>query len=411
MSKLSSSPPRLLAWGLLILLAGLAVGGALVPSDSRERPPEVTGVLWNARDAGGARMLYITREERSRSGTELERLVTHRYIRYELVARRASDGSVAARTPLGDVEGARDTHVPAIVGITGDMLWLWRDSLEGRRLSDLSLQLTASSMRPPAGATTTAAELLPNDAAGFRVASTLQALVARGRDARFYRIDAATPSLTLLDPALLPPNGASSRVDDRFDALVPPERARELTQPNWVMQRSFLTSTGLWYALLSESERASVSRFPSATDMPSGEVARTLYKGPYRLDDRRQPEVDPGALEAVGSARIIQGGFLVRSAGRIWDVADPSSSLVLGKARLGKDEPWEVLRLARDGTILWRTSTGLADPTMLLDLGTHLALAGDVAGTRPGERLARLVWIDQVTGTRRTLALESDEVR
>ncbi len=101
----------------------------------------------------------------------------------------------------------------------------------------------------------------------------------------------------------------------------------------------------------------------------------------------------------------------MREAGRIWDVADPSSSLVFAKARLGSEEPWEVMRLSRDGRLLWRTSTGLPNPGMLLDLDTHLALLGEVAGARPGERLDRLVWIDQVTGARLTLALETGEVR
>lgn len=390
------------------LLVAMVVAAALIPSDSRERPPEISGVLWGASDRGARLMLYITQEERSHTGTELERLVTHRYTRYELVARRASDGTVVARESLGDIEDARDDRAPTIVGVTGDVLWLWRDSLEGRRVPDLSMQLTVGDLEATASAT---GDVLPVDAKGFRVATNLETLVARGRDARFYRIDAAKRTLTVLDPELLPATTASSRIEDRFDYLLPPGRARVMTQPNWVMQRSFLTSTGLWYALLSESERASVSRWPSATDQPSGEVARSLYKVAYRLDDRRKPEIDPGALEAVGGERMIQAGFIVREEGRIWDVPDPSSSLVFAKQQLGAEEPWEVARLSRDGRLLWRTSTGLTNPGMMLDLDTHLALLGEAAGTRPGERFQRLVWIDQATGARHTLSLESDEVR
>lgn len=408
MSSLSLRTRRVLAWGTVILLAGLVIIAVLIPADTRERPPAVSGVLWGTSVGGTRRMLYVTQEERSRSGHELDRLVTHRYTRYELIARRVGDGSVAVRQTLGDIEGDRDAHTPKILGITGDILWLWRDSLEGRRLSDLEVQLTASELTPVAPAILDA---LPAEAAGFTVAPNLEALVARGRDARFYRIDAATRELRQLDPARLPENGSSPRVEDRFTYLGPPGRARVVTQPNWAMQRSFLTSPGLWYALLSESERASVGRWPSAADRPSGEVARSLYRVPYTLDDRRQSTIDPAALEPVGSERLIQAGFIVREAGRIWDVPDPSSSLLFAKARLGDAEPWEVLRLTRDGRILWRTSTGLSNPGMLLDLDTHLALLGDVAGATPGERLDRLVWIDQVTGARLTLALETDEVR
>lgn len=404
----SSRTRRIIAWSLIGLLVAMVVAAALIPSDSRERPPQISGVLWSASDRGARLMLYVTKEERSHTGTDLDRLVTHRYTRFELVARRANDGVVVARESLGDIEGARDEQVPTIVGVTGDLLWLWRDSLEGRRVPDLAVQLTTSALQltPPA-----TIEALPVDAKGYRVAPNLEALVVRGRDARFYRIDAAKQTLAVLDPESLPPTTSSSRIEDRFDYLMPPGRARVMTQPNWVMQRSFLTSTGLWYSLLSESERAGVSRWPSGTDQPSGEVARSLYKVAYRLDDRRQPEIDPGALEAVGTERLIQAGFIVREAGRIWDVPDPSSSLVFAKRQLGADEPWEIQRLSRDGRLLWRTSTGLSNPGMLLDLETHLALLGEVAGARTGERVERLVWIDQVTGARQTLSLETDEVR
>lgn len=404
----SSRTRRIIAWSLIGLLVAMVVAAALIPSDSRERAPEISGVLWSASDKGARLMLYVTQEERSRTGTDLDRLVTHRYTRYELIARRARDGAVVARAALGDIEGARDQHKPTIVGVSGDLLWLWRDSLEGRRLPDLAVQLTGGMLQATPPAT---AEALPVDAKGYRVAPNLEALVARGRDARLYRIDAVKRTLDVLDPALLPASTSSSRVEDRFDYLTPPGRARVMTQPNWVMQRSFLTSTGLWYSLLSESERAGVSRWPSGTDQPSGDVARSLYKVAYRLDDRRQPEIDPSALESVGSERMIQAGFIVRDAGRVWDVPDPSSSLVFAKRQLGAEEPWEILRLSRDGRLLWRTTTELPNPGMLLDLDTHLALLGEVAGARPGERLQRLVWIDQVTGARQTLALESDEVR
>ncbi len=353
-------------------------------------------------------MLYVTREERSRRGTELDRITHRRYTRFELIARRVEDGGVAASQPLGEVIDASDGDTPKIVGITGDVLWLWRDSLEGRRLPDLTVQLTTSTLVPAPPATV---EALPVDATGFAIAPNLEALVARGRDARFYRIDSSKGALSVLDPALLPANGNSTRVEDRFDYLLPPGRARVMTQPNWVMQQNFLTSTGRWYALLSESERDGLGRWPSGTDQPSGKVARALCRVPYRLDDRRKPEIDPAALQPVGTERLIQAGFIVREAGRIWDVADPSSSLVFAKARLGDAEPWEVLRLARDGRVLWRTSSGLTNPGMLLDLDTHLALLGQVSDAKPGERFERLVWIDQQTGARHALAMETGEVR
>lgn len=399
---------RVVTWVAVTLLVGIIIAALLIPADSRERDPRIAGVLWGASDRGTRLMLYVTQEERSRTDRRLGRLVTRRYTRHELVARRVNDGGVVARVPLGDIEGATDAQTPSIVGITGDYLWLWRDSLEGRRLPDLSLQLTAGSLQAAAPATVAS---LPTTANGYRVAPNLEALVIRARDARFYRIDETAKTLTVLDPSLLPENTSSTRVEDRFDYLAAPGRAAVMTQPSWMMQRSFLTSTGVWYSLLSESERDGVTRFPGGREMPSGEVARSLYKVAYRLDDRQQPEIDPSALEPVGSERLIQAGFIVRETGRVWDVPDPSSSLIFAKRQLGADEPWEVARLSRDGRLLWRTSTGLPNPGMLLDLDTHLALVGDAAGARPGERVERLVWIDQATGARLTLAFDTDGVR
>jgi hypothetical protein len=180
------------------------------------------------------------------------------------------------------------------------------------------------------------------------------------------------------------------------------------------MQLTFLTSTGLWYALLSESERAGLSKWPSGRNAPSGDVARSLYRVPYRLDDRQKPEIDPARLTPMGTERLIQAGFLIRYQERVWDVPDPSSSLVFAKARLGPKEPWEVIRLTRDGTVLWRTSTGLPEPREFLDLGgTHIGIVGEVPSPEGSRSLTRplFVWIDQRTGARRSLSVASGEVQ
>ena len=143
-------------------------------------------------------------------------------------------------------------------------------------------------------------------------------------------------------------------------------------------------------------------------------MARSLYRTGYRIDDRNVPEIDPARLTALGNERLIQAGFLVRTANRVWDVADPSSSLVLAKRALGRAEPWDVVRLARDGTVLWRTSTELADPRQWLDLGTHVAWYGPVSATEPAAGRAvpqRLVWIDERTGSKRVLSIATGEVR
>jgi hypothetical protein len=295
-----------------------------------------------------------------------------------------------------------------VLGVVGDHVWLWRDSLEGYRISTLALEHTPGSIALQGGATR---EALPTEARGYAIAPNLRTLAVRGRDARFYRIDATQATIAPLDPAELPPTNSSTQVEDRFDFMVPDERSRVLTHPNSVMQQHFLTSTGQFYALWSETERAAQASWVSEEDAPSGQVARTLYRTTYTLDRRQQPALDLAGLQPVGEERLIQSGFLVRFARRVWDVPDPSSSLVMTRARLGEQEPWEVARLTRDGRVLWRSSTGLPVPYLLLDLGTHVAFVGDEVRQGEGVRVQLVAWIDEATGERHTLSLATGEVR
>jgi hypothetical protein len=133
----------------------------------------------------------------------------------------------------------------------------------------------------------------------------------------------------------------------------------------------------------------------------------------YTLDGNH-PKLDVSAAEALGDERLLQAGFLIRNDQSLWDVPEPSSTLVLAKAALGEDEPWQVVRLARDGTVLWRTSTELADPGEILDLGTHVLFVGMRSGLghpdpEHSDRRERLVWIDQASGARSTLFVATGE--
>jgi hypothetical protein len=201
-------------------------------------------------------------------------------------------------------------------------------------------------------------------------------------------------------------------VEDRFDYLQAPGQSRPFTSPSNILQRSFLTSDGKWYALLSESERSEVSKWPSGESHPYGEVARSAYRTTYKLDDRRQPEIDVAGLRALGSERLIQAGYLIRSAWSVWDVSDPSSSLVLAKNALGSSEPWVVVRLARDGSVVWRTSTALTTPSELIDLGGHIAFIGEeIRDGATDRQRQRLVWVSERTGERHALSIATGEVQ
>jgi hypothetical protein len=392
---------------LVILLTALPLAIISCRRDAQTEPPSLSGQVWGASLAGTPLVLYVMRETRSRSvsasGEDGDRYEP--YSRFALIMRRIPDGALLHALPLGDRTFTGDRNGPQIIGVVGDVVWIWRDSLEARSLSDLTLRATVATLTR--GAVESPAEL-PNEASGFAVLPDTSALVARGRDARFYRIDVSRSIIEPLDPGTLPPTTFSMRTEDRFDHLVPPWRARAVTHPYNAMQKSFLTSTGQWYALLSESERSQQSKWPRGEDHPSGDVARSLHRAPYRVDDRNVPEIDPASLTPIGNERLIQAGFLVRRERAVWDVADPSSTLVLTRRLLGAAEPWDVVRLTRDGTVLWRTSTELPEPSAILDLGSHIGFLGPestpTAGDRGGRR-RRLVWIDQRTGERGSVFL------
>jgi hypothetical protein len=398
---------------LVVLFTALPLAVIWLNRDEKTTPPSLSGRVWGAHVAGAPLVLYVMREMWSKSvslpGEEYSRQEPH--ARYALLVRRIPDGALLHALPLADVRYTADRNMPQIVGIVGDVVWIWRDSLEARSLSDLSLRATIATLTR--GAVELPAEL-PDEPSGYAVTPDTAALVARGKDARFYRIDLARSTIEPLDPATLPPTSFSIRVEDRFNYLVPPGRSRVVTHPYNAMQKSFLTSTGQWYALLSESERSQQAKWPRGEDHPSGDVARALYRAPYRVDDRNVPEIDPASLTPIGTERLIQAGFLVRRDRAVWDVADPSSTLVFTKRLLGASEPWDLVRLARDGTVIWRTSTELSEPSELLDLGSHVGLIGveptPAQGVDP-ERVKRLVWIDQRTGARGSLGLGSGGVR
>ena len=410
---MTSSSNKLRVWALSIGVA-LLIGGPIVLSlarrDFQETPPRLAGRLLRARLADTTLVVYMTEEERSKSVLGRSREWRYDpYTRYELAVRRIPDGALVRSVTLADVKRATNTEAPTIIGVVGDVVWLWRDSLEARALTDLSVRASARTLAGTGPES--ASDVLPREPKSYAILADPLSLVARGRDARFYQIDAAG-SVRQVDPSTFPPTTSSTRVEDRFDYLVPPGQSRPFTSPSNILQRSFLTSDGKWYALLSESERAGVSKWPSGEEHPYGEVARSPFRTTYVLDDRRKPEIDIAGLRALGTERLIQAGFLVRYAWSVWDVADPSSSLVLAKDALGSNEPWIIVRLARDGSVVWRTSTEMTEPTELVDLGGYIAFVGpEQQNDVTDRRRQRLVWISERTGARGEVSFATGEVK
>lgn len=400
---------RLASLFLFLLMAGFAALW-FYESDRQVRPPQQFGRIWTNAPRDGAVVAFVTREERERSiKVSRGRFRSEQYDRYVLQVHSGTDGAQLGSLALGDALVRQDEQMPQILGIVGDVLWLWREGLEARSLPGLELLCDTARLRQRAPEL---AAVLPTEPKRYAVSPQPHCLVLRGRDARLYTLHAQDATITELGYEQLPTTTFSTQLEDRFDHLRPPGRSRIFTHPNNLLETTFLTRTGQWYGLLVDTERQKLGEYVPRGH-PHGDVARRLHRASYTMDGNH-PKLDPNTAEALGDERLLQAGFLIRDGQSLWDVPEPSSTLVLAKAALGEDEPWQVVRLARDGSVLWRTSTELADPGEILDLGTHVLFVGLRSGfghpdpTR-SDRRERLVWIDQATGARSTLFVATGE--
>ena len=400
---------------IVILLAALAVTWlARRTRDTLQEPPQRVSRVWLAGGQESPALVQLIEERRRKVYHPHQRLLfskTILYNRYILEARQLADGRVLGRQAIGDVEQNSGRASPEIVGVTGHQVWVWDGQLSARSLPDLAVTFPASSWAEPA---TALKDLLPAQADGFRVLPDGDHLVFRGRDARFYRIDAATGGTEVIRPELFPETTLSTRAEDRFVHFRSPHMSRITTSPAQLLQKSFRQSDGYWYALLSESELSTLSKWASANDRPYGEVARRFYRMPYEWDGQYAAP-DKTRVETLGDVRLIQAGFLERDFGVPWAVPDPDSTLVVAKPQLGAEVPWELVRLAHDGRIVWRTSTQLAEiheflPSAHAVVVTGRRLPSSVGGSTD-DRRDTIVTIDAVTGARHEFGADGADAK
>ncbi len=378
--------------------------------DTQEAPPELSGRLWVAEESEGEPLLVsLIKEERLYSVRRRFSPSTHKYYtRYTLIARKLSDGSVAARMKVRDIVRNSGQPQPELIGVAGGRAWLWDGGLAAYTLPRLDPSFSAESWGARAAAV---AELLPAKSDEFRITPDRRHLAFRGRDARIYRIEADDGDVAVISPELFPATTRSQQMEDRFVHYRPPEMSRIVTNVSHFTQKGYRAADGYWYALLSESELKGLGRRVSVDIRPYGDVARAYYRIPYEWDGR-YAVIDPPRTETLGDVRLIQAGFVEREFFQIWTVPDPASALALARPKLGPDVPWDLVRLGHDGQIVWRTSTGLADiygflPTTRDVVFVGQRLPASVAGSK-GDRREYAVTIDVTTGKSRQFDVGDD---
>lgn len=401
---------KLAAWLIGLPFAALVITAMFISRDWRVEPPQLYGMIFtpppaDAQTTAPAAVLFTTEEERERrfskgSSRRATDWITVRYSRYHL-HKFSPSGEPLATVRLAQVDRAPSGSGPTILGTTTDTIWLWNQGLEARDLTTLAVKMGRDDLRAALG---DKARLLPADVKAYRVSAWHSALIFRGTDTSFYQLDSAGPTLT---PAALEPimeHTQFTSLDEAFPYIPALGQAMFHTSPVTFQTKWLGTPVGTWFALLSDDERKKLTKWPGNYGHPHGEVARQLYRAPFHLDDRREVEIDPEKVEPIGSERFIQGAFLLRSSQAVWDVPDPSSSLVVCRQQLGPEEPWQLARLSREGQVVWRSSLGLKDFSQLARCGDWALFYGTAPkqpAAKPGKfqkPVEHLVWVEAKTG-------------
>jgi hypothetical protein len=447
------------AW--IVGAIGLVVGAAccalyVIKRDTQRVAPRVIGSVWAARVGDDPRVYFVTREDRSVTRSfdpQGSHTYQHTYSVYVLHARQTRTGE-----PAGSVEIARiDTTTPdfaryrtfvtlpdgpGILGAVGELIWLWNGGLEARNARTLETVWTPAKIAAVNGQL---AAVLPDDPKYTKVLNAVDALVVKGQDARFYRVDPASGKLEAVDEARLASLSTehTKTAETAFTSLDAGGRSLAASTGAGALCRQALLDDGFWCALLTVDERAQLTSWQGSIEdweyrnwwFSMGESARTAYRGQYKLTpepnvSRNAIVLDLASVEPVNSDRLVMARFLRRPGdGAVWTLsgdaagAAPSapgpvaarkkSHLVLHRKALGEKHPWNLMRLDGVGRVHWDRTTGLNELSQLCDGQGAVVLSGLAAtdaDAPKGARPERMLFVDERSGQAAMLNIATGEL-
>jgi hypothetical protein len=442
------------AIGLVVVAACWAL--YVIKRDTQRAAPRVIGSVWAARVGDDPRVYFVTREDRAVTRSfdpQGSHTYQHTYSVYVLHSRQARTGE-----PAGSVEIARiDTTTPdfaryrtfvslpdgpGVLGRVGELIWLWNGGLEARNARTLETVWTPAKI---AAANGQLAAVLPDDPKYTKVLNALEALVVKGQDARFFRVDPASGKLEAVDEAHLASLSTehTKTAETAFTSLDSGGRSLAASTGAGALCRNALTDDGFWCALLTADERAKLSSWQGSIEdweyrnwwFSMGESARMAYRGRYELTpepnvSRNAIMLDLASVEPVNGDRLVMAGFLRRPGNSaVWTVsegdesaaassprpvtAQKKSHLVLHRKALGEKHPWNLMRLDRDGTVHWDRTTGLNELSQLCDGQGAVVLSGLAAtdaDAPKGARPERMLFVDERTGKAAMLNIATGEL-
>ncbi len=326
----------LIATPLFIGFAALVMWSTFAARDWPEGTAGIVGRVWTnatvttATASAPACVFTVTQQDRAfreRIGTSSRRSapsfrIIH-YKQYRLQSRRLPGGELQAEV-VTNIRDSSKRDGPQIMGVVPEGLWIFQEGPVLCSYNNLAPVLNLDTVRQK---NPDLADTLPAAMDGYKVSGALNALVVKTKDLQFYVVDAATGKMSPADRATMEADTGQKNQSQAFHYLSAYGCSRGSTSVNDFRISSFLTSTGQWYGLLSEDKVAQLSKWPTRNDRPYAEEWRQLYNVAYTVDDRNEPEIDPSAVKPLGTARFLNGGFLMRTDRKVWDVAGPSSSL------------------------------------------------------------------------------------
>ncbi|MBK8231783.1 MAG: hypothetical protein IPK72_14645 [Candidatus Eisenbacteria bacterium] len=438
------------------IVAGLAIGIVFVAivvlafatRDMQEAPPRLVGAIWSASldtadSSPGRRLYYLMEERRVRRGYFDVEGVHSYYLPYSIFtlhSRTGQDGSDPLILPIARIDAGRVDakayrlkleliDAPVILGPDQEILWVWNHGLEGRSLRSLTPVWSNQKLREM---NPELSPRLPKEAEQYKFLGRLNALVFRGTDARYYRVDAGSGAFTVIADttlaALSPEHSKTADLAWRF--LQPAAISLANGTAVGVTWSSIVDpATRTWYGLLASGEKPPREwQHPRYTyGGPSGPVSRSLHWAGVALDqsgviDPSKLRLDLSTLESLPEQRFLMGGFLRRPGTEtVWWVNTdrPRSSksadggralLVLHKSELGDDHPWQLTRVETNGSRAWTSNTGLSEIGQLADGGEAVVFVGTAGSTARGSTPPEiLVFIDESSGSRQSLILRNGE--
>ena len=388
----------------VVLLTIAFVAGIRTGPDHQVRAPITLGPLFATTQPSQAAVYFITREERRYH--QRRRRVD--YSNFRLHAYDPATARALAEPVLLSGVDHTPSDSPRLLGFTGDVLWVWNDAVEGYSLRNLRPVWPRKKLRE---LNPDLIERLPAEPRHCKVLPPLNALVVRGTDSRFYRIDHSSGRIESIDPATIAGLSSWKNVEEGFHYTYPAGRSVQVLSESSYLWNSVLHED-VWYGLLTPEEASSLDGNSFGGKAATGAAPRSLYAAPFTTSRSGDRVLDVGALRRVGDARFPHAGFLRRPH------SDPDvpevfrqgpHALVLHKSPAGQSGMPQLTRLHLPGGVTgWSKPVGLVEFTELADAGASVVFAGDaLPSSVSGKRRSFLVFIDIATGETRSLDVSS----